>query len=65
MDRERLRLKRKSESPEARDVRLKSARAYKASEAGKKAMQKYERKSRARSNDNAYQVDHQSKSLEA
>ena len=37
-DRERLREKRRLESPEVREARLKAARIYKASKAGKKAL---------------------------
>ena len=53
----RQRNKRLRESPEAKAHRLEKARAYKKSEAGKKALQKYNRKQRARSNENAEKVE--------
>ena len=63
-DRERLREKRRLESPEVREARLKAARIYKASKAGKKAKQKYDAKHLARSNENAEKVVAQAQSLE-
>ena len=42
MDRDRFRLKIKSESPEERAARLQRNREYKKSDAGKKAQQKYD-----------------------
>ena len=63
-DRERLREKRRLETPEVREARLKAARIYKASKAGKKALQKYDAKHRAKSNENAEKVVAQAQSLE-
>ena len=63
-DRERVRNKRRLESPEVQAARLKAARDYKESLKGKKAKQKHDRKRRARSKENAEKVEAQAQSLE-